>query len=156
MLAGPADATESLEAARSGREMARGSPPYEGGANVRYTYPEIPLEMQQDGIETRGVEAGDIYTRYIDLPPGVDFTPLFVGLPDDKCQCPHWGQVIAGSITVRYADGTEETNRAGDVFYWPGGHTGWTDEGVTFLEFSPKTEIAPVLDHLSKQLAAQA
>ena len=32
----------------------------------------------------------------------------------------------------------------------------WTDEGVTFLEFSPTTEILPVLDHLSKQLAAQS
>jgi hypothetical protein len=122
---------------------------------VRYTFPEIPLEMDLDGIETRGVECGDIYTRYVDLPAGVDFTPLFVGLPDDQCQCPHWGHVLQGAITLRYADGREETNRAGDVFYWPAGHTGWTEEGVTFLEFSPTSEIVPVLDHLSKQLAAQ-
>ena len=52
------------------------------------------------------------------------------------------------------ADGREETSRAGDVYYWPAGHTGWTDEGVTFLEFSPTDAIMPVLDHLSKQLAA--
>ena len=44
---------------------------------------------------------------------------------------------VEGSITVRYADGTEEMNRAGELYYWPGGHTGWTDEGVTFIEFSP-------------------
>ena len=55
---------------------------------------------------------------------------------------------------MRYADGREETSRAGDVYYWPAGHTGWTDEGVTFLEFSPTDAIMPVLDHLSKQLAA--
>lgn len=121
---------------------------------MRYTINDIPLEMELGEIETRGVECGDIYTRHIDLPAGVDFTPLFVGLPGDLCQCPHWGQVLKGSITLRYADGREETNRAGDVFYWPGGHTGWTDEGVTFLEFSPTTEILPVLDHLSRQLAA--
>ncbi len=121
---------------------------------MRYRYEDIPLEMQQGEIETRGVECGDIYTRHIVLPAGVDFTPLFVGLPGDLCQCPHWGQVLKGSITLRYADGHEEKNVAGDVFYWPAGHTGWTDEGVTFLEYSPTTEILPVLDHLSKQMAS--
>jgi hypothetical protein len=113
----------------------------------------IPQEMQVDGIETRGVNWGDVLLRHIDLPPGVDFTPLFRGLPDDRCQSPHWGYVLRGAITVRYADGTEETTRAGDVFYWPGGHTGWTDEGVVFLEFSPAAEIRPVLEHLAAQLA---
>lgn len=120
---------------------------------MRYRVQDIPLEMQLDGIETRAFEGGDVYTRWIQLPAGVDFTPLFVGLPGDMCQCPHWGQVVEGSITLRYADGREETSQAGDVFYWPGGHTGWTDEGVTFLELSPTAEIMPVLDHLSKQLA---
>jgi hypothetical protein len=119
---------------------------------MRYTFKEIPLELELNGIETRGVDSGDVYSRYIDLPAGVDFTPLFVGLPGDLCQCPHWGYVLRGSINLRYVDGSEETSRAGDVFYWPGGHTGWTDEGVTFLEFSPTAEIVPVLDHLGKQL----
>ena len=27
----------------------------------------------------------------IEMPAGTDFTPLFEGLPDDACQCPHWG-----------------------------------------------------------------
>jgi len=35
-------------------------------------------------------------------------------LPQDLCQCPHWGTVLKGSIHVRYADGREETVRAGD------------------------------------------
>lgn len=114
----------------------------------------IPIEMQVGDIETRGTEWGGLSVRHIDLPGGTDFTPLFVGLPGDLCQCPHWGYVIAGSIHLRYADGTEETNTAGDAFYWPGGHTGWTDEGVTFLEFSPAAEIQPVLEHLGQQLSA--
>jgi hypothetical protein len=113
----------------------------------------IPQEMQVDGIETRGVTWGEMLLRHIDLPPGVDFTPLFRGLPDDRCQCPHWGYVLRGAITVRYADGSEETSRAGDVFYWPAGHTGWTDEGVAFLELSPAAELQPVLEHLASRLA---
>jgi hypothetical protein len=117
---------------------------------------EIPIEMQLDGIETRGTLQGDQLLRHVDLPPGVDFTPLFKGLPDDRCQSAHWGYVLRGAITVRYADGTEETTRAGEVYYWPAGHTGWTDEGVTFLEWSPAADIAPVLEHLAAQLATPA
>ena len=119
---------------------------------MRYTVEQIPVEMELGEIRTRGVACGDIYTRHIDLPAGTDFTPLFVGLPGDLCPCPHWGQVLEGSISLRYADGHEETCRAGDVFSWPGGHTGWTDEGVVFLELSPTAEILPVLEHLSQQL----
>ena len=123
---------------------------------MRASVQEIPLEMKIDAIETHGVVWGDQLVRHIDLPPGVDLTPLLEGLPDDRCACPHWGMVLEGSITVRYADGTEETTRAGDVYYWPGGHVGWTDEGVVFLEISPAAEIQPVLDHLASKLAAPA
>jgi len=117
------------------------------------TIPDMPIELQVDEIETRSSEGGGILARHIHLPPGVDFTPLFKGLPDDLCQSAHWGYVLAGSIRVRYADGTEELSSAGDVYYWPAGHTGWTDEGVTFLEWSPTSDITPVLEHLAAQMA---
>ncbi|HYF46397.1 MAG TPA: hypothetical protein VD926_09325 [Acidimicrobiales bacterium] len=119
-------------------------------------YGEIPFEMAVDGIETRGVQWADQLVRHIDLPPGVDFTPLFVGLPDDRCQAAHWGVVLAGSIHVRYLDGTEEVTKAGEAYYWPAGHTGWTEEGVTFVEFSYAADIQPVLDHLGAQLGTPA
>lgn len=111
----------------------------------------IPVEMEHGGIVTRGQTWGEVLVRHVDLPAGVDFTPLFVGLPGDLCPCPHWGQVLEGAITVRYADGTQETTRAGEVYYWPGGHTGWTDDGVVFLEYSPAEELRPVLEHLAAQ-----
>ncbi len=114
---------------------------------------DMPIEMQVGEIETRSSECDGVLARHIQLPKGTDFTPLFKGLPGDLCQSPHWGQVLAGSIRVRYADGTEEVSSAGDVYYWRGGHTGWTDEGVTFLEFSPTKDIEPVLAHLAKQMA---
>ena len=88
---------------------------------MRAPIEEIPLEMQVDGIETRGVAWGEQLMRHIDLPAGVDFTPLFKGLPGDMCQCPHWGIVLTGSISLRYADGSEEVTRAGEAYYWPGG-----------------------------------
>ena len=33
-----------------------------------------------------------------------DLAPMLKGLPGDSCQCPHWGYVTAGRLTVRYAD----------------------------------------------------
>ena len=121
---------------------------------MRTPVTDMPIEMQVGEIETRASECDGVLARHIQLPPGVDFTPLFKGLPGDLCQCPHWGYVLAGSIRLRYADGTEELSSAGDVYYWRGGHTGWTEDGVTFLEFSPTAEIQPVLEHLAAQMAA--
>jgi hypothetical protein len=113
----------------------------------------IPRELKVDALETRGTQWGDISVRYLELPPGVDFTPLLKGLPQDQCLSPHWGYVLHGSIHLRYANGDEELTQAGEVFYWPAGHTGWTQEGITFLEFSPASEIKPVLDHVQAQMA---
>jgi len=121
---------------------------------MRMTVTEMPIELQAGDIETRASAGGETLARHVQLPAGTDFTPLFKGLPGDLCQCPHWGYIVKGSIRLRYADGTEELNSAGDVYYWPGGHTGWTDEGVTFLEWSPTAEITPVLEHLAAQMAA--
>jgi hypothetical protein len=109
-------------------------------------------ELEVGEIHTKGEEWGGQLVRHISLPPGADFTPLFVGLPEDRCQCPHWGYILSGSIHVRYADGSEDVNRAGDLYYWPGGHTGWTTEGVAFIEFSPAAELRPVLEHVGAQL----
>ena len=113
---------------------------------------QLAIELEVGEITTRGEDWGGQLVRHLTLPPGADFRPLLAGLPGDRCDCPHWGYVLDGSIVVRHADGTEETNRAGDIYYWPGGHTGWTETGVTFLEFSPADELRPVLEHIGAQL----
>ena len=114
----------------------------------------MATELDAGEIQTKGEEWGGLSVRHISLPAGADFTPLFKGLPDDLCASAHWGYVLSGSITVRYADGTEETNRAGDLYYWPGHHTGWTTEGVVFIELSPADDLRPVLEHVAAQLSA--
>jgi hypothetical protein len=113
---------------------------------------EMPAELDLGAIQTKGIDWGGQLVRHIVLPAGTDFAPLFEGLPEDRCACPHWGYVISGTITIRYADGTEESNSAGEMFYWPGGHTACTEGGVTFVEFSPTNELRPVLDHVMVKL----
>jgi len=76
------------------------------------------------------------------------------GLPGNLCQCPHWGTVLKGSIHVRFSDGTEEVVRAGEVYYWPPGHTVWVDEDYEAVEFSPAGPMGKVIDHLNSKLQA--
>src|SRR5205807_1825355 len=51
-----------------------------------------------------------------------DAAPLMKGLPDDRCQSPHWGYVVRGKVTFSYPDNAE-TYEAGDAYYAPPGHT---------------------------------
>lgn len=44
------------------------------------------------------------------------------GLPDEDCQCPHWGYVLKGQLRVNVA-GQEELFNGGDLFYLPPGHS---------------------------------
>jgi hypothetical protein len=120
---------------------------------MRKTLEELAVEVQIGELCTRGEDWGGTFVRVLRLPPGADFRPLFRGLPGDVCSCPHWGYVLEGSIHIGYADGTEEISRAGDIYHWPGGHVGWSEEGVTFIEISPAAELRPVLDHVGPQLA---
>jgi hypothetical protein len=67
----------------------------------------------------------------------VDATPLLKGLPDDRCQCPHWGYVITGRVVFRFAD-HDEVFEAGDAFYTPAGHIPVQHQpGTEFVMFSP-------------------
>ena len=80
-----------------------------------------------------------------------DVAGWFRGLPDDRCQVPRWGYVVAGMITFRLAD-RDETYVAGDAYYVPPGHTPVHYAGAEIVEFSPteplKETIAVVMGNL--------
>jgi hypothetical protein len=80
-----------------------------------------------------------------------DVADWFRGLPDDRCQVPRWGYVVAGMITFRFAD-REETYVAGDAYYVPPGHTPVHYAGAEIVEFSPtaplKETIAVIMANL--------
>lgn len=99
---------------------------------------------------------GDMAAAYFELPAGTDFSPLFEGLPDNACQCPHWGYVIKGAVHVRYTDGTEEVTGAGAVFYWPAGHTGWVEQDTAFIDFSPEQEHKQLTVHIARKTGQSA
>ncbi len=82
-----------------------------------------------------------------------DATPLFKGLPDDRCQSPHWGYVFNGSVTFKYAD-HDEVYEAGDAYYAPPGHIPVVTAGTEVVEFSPSEEYGRTMEVLGENLAA--
>ena len=82
---------------------------------------EAPVHVDEPEIEGRYVELDDHTVAFETYRQDVDPAPLFRGLPDDRCQCPHWGVVLSGRLTMRYADRTE-TYTAGDAYYAAPGH----------------------------------
>jgi hypothetical protein len=93
-------------------------------------------------VVDRSEELADYTVNFLTLREDLDQTPLLKGLPDDRCQCPHWGYVTKGRLTFRFADHDEEFV-AGDAFFLPPGHVGVGNEpGSEYVQFSPSDELA--------------
>ena len=82
-----------------------------------------------------------------------DAAPLMKGLPDDRCQSPHWGYVVRGKMTFSYADHAE-TYEAGDAYYAPPGHTPAIAAGTEIIEFSPTDEYSRTMEVIGRNLVA--
>ncbi len=92
--------------------------------------------------------------NFLSFREDIDATPLMKGLPDDRCQCPHWGYVVDGRMTFRYAD-REEVFEAGDAFYTPPGHVPVKHEpGTEVVMFSPAEELSKTEAVMMKNMQA--
>jgi hypothetical protein len=77
---------------------------------------EAPVAVDIPELEGRYVDLGGYTVGFETFKVDADPAPFFRGLPEDRCQSPHWGVVIKGRLTFRYAD-HEETFAAGDAYY---------------------------------------
>ncbi len=82
-----------------------------------------------------------------------DPAEFFRGLPDDRCQCPHWGVVVRGRIVFRYAD-RDEAFEEGDAYYAPPGHTPLLSAGTEIIEFSPTDALGETFAVVGANLTA--
>ncbi len=89
----------------------------------------------------RGGQLDDYTVDFVTIRESHSLAPLLKGLPGDSCQCPHWGYLLAGKITVSYPD-HDEVYQAGDAFYMTPGHVPAAEAGSEFIQFSPKQELA--------------
>jgi hypothetical protein len=91
--------------------------------------------------EGRQADAGGMRIAFESMPARFppDESP-FKGLPDDRCQCDHWGYLFKGSFRVTYTDGADEVVRAGEAYHLRPGHFVQTLEPVELIELSPVEE----------------
>jgi len=109
-------------------------------------------EVDDLGIaEDRHGEVGDYTVDFTTIRQDMDLAPLLKGLPDDSCQCPHWGYMIKGKIVARYGD-HEEVYETGDAFYLAPGHIPMAEAGSEFVQFSPTSELAALLEHMQENM----
>lgn len=106
---------------------------------------EIPAEVESDEMVLREVEWGDMNVGFETFDDRLETDELFADLPDGRCQSPHWGYVLDGRMTIRYAD-DEETIDAGEVYYMEPGHNVTIEAGTTVVEFSPREKYQETLD----------
>ena len=92
-------------------------------------------------VVERSADLDGYRASFVTFDIDVDGAPLLKGLPDDRCPCPHWGYVLAGTATFTFADHAE-TYAAGDAFYVPPGHTPAHSAASELLMFSPAKELA--------------
>ena len=95
-----------------------------------------PITMDVEIAEDRACELEGYTVNFVTMRKDIDLAPMFTSLPDGRCQCPHWGVLTKGRMTVTYADHTEVIE-AGDAFYMSPGHTPAADAGTEFIQFSP-------------------
>ncbi len=100
----------------------------------------------------RQAEWGEMRVGYETYLADFDDEELLRGLPGDRCPCPHWGYLVAGRMTVRYAD-HDEVVEAGELYYMAPGHTMRAEAGTVLIEFSPRDEFRKLAEIAEKNLA---
>jgi hypothetical protein len=124
------------------------------GAVVPKASKQTASRVEDMGVlESRSEELGGYMVEFTTFREDADATPFFRGLPEDRCQSPHWGYVLEGTLTFGYAD-REETFEAGNAYYGPPGHIPRVTAGTEIVEFSPTEDYRRTLEVVAKNFAA--
>jgi hypothetical protein len=130
---------------------------------MRIPKQDIPVKLAVPGATARqlpgfGTTDGGagMAAEYFSLGAGTDITPLLKGLEGDLCQAPHWGHVLEGELVVTYGDGSEDVCAAGDLFFWPPGHTVRVVSDAEVVLFSPAATHAAVIEHMGSVIEAMS
>jgi hypothetical protein len=109
---------------------------------------DVPVTIENDNVEVRTAEVGEMTVSFIRLKEGTALGPALVGLPDDLCQCPHWGYMLSGRLEMRTKSGSE-VYEGGQPFYWPSGHAPVALTDCEYVDFSPTGPFNEVIRHIS-------
>lgn len=68
----------------------------------KITNAQAPVLVSDEHLEGRHAELGPFTVAFGRFHLDTDSAPLFRGLPEDRCQCEHWGTVRSGKIVFRF------------------------------------------------------
>jgi len=112
------------------------------------TRDSTPIAIQDDNVELRMTDVGEMVVSFITLKESTDLGPALVGLDGDTCPCPHWGYMLSGRLMMRVPGG-DRTYEAGEAFYWAPGHAPFALTDCSYVDFSPKDEFHAVVKHIT-------
>jgi hypothetical protein len=114
---------------------------------------DLEVVLETADLTVRCVDWGGMTVEHGTIRTDTDPSAAFKGLPDDRCQCPHWGYLLRGQLRYRMGDGTENVINPGDVYYIAPGHTPFLAAGAEYIEFSPADQLAQTLAVVERNLA---
>lgn len=112
---------------------------------------ELP-NTGNDVFVDHSADWGEMTIDFVTVPPH-NLAPMLKGLPDDLCQCPHWGYLFKGRCVIRYAD-HEELVEAGQAFYMAPGHAPEALEDCELIQFSPAAPMRETLAVMRRNMQA--
>jgi hypothetical protein len=119
--------------------------------------PKASRATASESVEVEGYEGhferfdGGYTVGFEKYTADADLAPFFRGLPDDQCQCAHWGFVVRGKVTFTTAAG-DETFETGDAYYVGPGHTPMLYAGTEVVEFSPTQELQQTMEAVTRNM----
>ncbi|MEW6155660.1 MAG: cupin domain-containing protein [Actinomycetota bacterium] len=123
---------------------------------ARISKQETATVYEMEGFEGRYEDLDGYTVGWESYTEDADPSPLFAGLPGDRCQCPHWGVVLRGTLVYTYDDGSEDVIGAGEAYYARPGHLPRFTAGTDVVEFSPTDELAKTIEVVMSNLASMA
>ena len=119
---------------------------------MRASYEEMAVTLSGPGFESREDTWGGMVVARQSCDVDIDTAEIMKALPDATCPCSHWGVVLRGRGSFRWAD-REFTAGPGDVYFAEPGHVFAAEAGTELVEFTRADEHARVMAALSQVLA---
>jgi hypothetical protein len=106
---------------------------------------ELPLKEVIPGYASRMADWGGMTVGFEHAEAGQDASSMLEGLPDNRCQAPHWGYLFSGTMVVEYAD-RSETIEGPRAYHVEPGHRISFQTDCDALEFTPTDALERTLD----------
>jgi hypothetical protein len=116
---------------------------------------DLPLQEIAPGYSSRFDDWGGMTVGFEFAPAGMDASTMLEGLPDGRCQAPHWGVLLSGRLVVDYGD-REEVIVGGQAYYIEPGHRITFPEDSEAVEFTPTAELEKTFEVVRRNAARGA